>query len=84
MGRSKRRLQRAFMPQCGRLRSMGVCGLEPTDPPPHRIEEEMKGAPPLREGRVLRFTRPVLLIEIFGTGYHQKPGAFKSMRWRVS
>jgi hypothetical protein len=48
--RSKQRFQRAFMPQGGRLRSMGVCGLEPTDPPPQEIEEEMKGAPPQPEG----------------------------------
>jgi hypothetical protein len=44
------------MPQCGRLRSMGVRGFEPTDPPPQKIEEEMKGAPYRRrpEGRFLR------------------------------
>jgi hypothetical protein len=33
------------MPQCGRLRAMGVCGFEPTGPPPQEIEEEMKGPP---------------------------------------
>jgi hypothetical protein len=34
------RFQRAFMPQCGRLRAMGVCGFEPTDPPPQKIKEK--------------------------------------------
>jgi hypothetical protein len=33
------------MPQCGRLRAMGICGLEPTGSPPQEIEEEMKGPP---------------------------------------
>jgi hypothetical protein len=33
------------MPQCGRLRAISVCGLEPTDPPPQKIAEEMKGPP---------------------------------------
>jgi hypothetical protein len=44
------------MPQCGWLRSMGVCGFEPGDPPPQKIEEEMKGAPyrPRPDGRFLR------------------------------
>jgi hypothetical protein len=42
---SKQRFQRAFMPQCDRLHAMGVCDLEPTDPPPQVTEEEMKGAP---------------------------------------
>jgi hypothetical protein len=44
------------MPQCGWLRSMGVCGFEPRDPPPQKIEEEMKGAPyrPRPDGRFLR------------------------------
>jgi hypothetical protein len=37
---SKQRFQRAFMPQCGRLRSMGVCGFEPTDPPPQKIARD--------------------------------------------
>jgi Cytochrome C oxidase subunit II, transmembrane domain len=31
------------MPQCGRLRTISVCGLEPTDPPPQKIADEMKG-----------------------------------------
>ena len=44
-GLSKQRFQRAFMPQCGRLRAISVCGLEPTDPPPQKIAEEMKGPP---------------------------------------
>jgi Cytochrome C oxidase subunit II, periplasmic domain len=58
-GLSKQRFQRAFMPQCGRLRSISVCGLEPTDPPPQKIKEEMKGAPyrPRPEGRYLRLAR---------------------------
>jgi hypothetical protein len=43
-GLSKQCFQRAFMPQCGRLRAMGVCGFEPTDPPPQMIEEDMKDA----------------------------------------
>jgi hypothetical protein len=34
----------------GRLRSMGVCGFEPTDPPPYR---------PRPEGRFVRFIRSV-------------------------
>ncbi len=71
-GLSKQRFQRAFMPQCGRLRSMGVCGLEPTDSPPQRIEEEMKGAPcrPRPEGGILRDARPAArLTETFGTGF---------------
>jgi hypothetical protein len=33
------------MPQCGRLRAISVCDLEPTDPPPQKIAEEMKGPP---------------------------------------
>jgi hypothetical protein len=33
------------MPQCGRLRAISVCGLEPTDPPPQKIADEMKGPP---------------------------------------
>jgi hypothetical protein len=66
------------MPQGGRLRSMGVCGLEPTDPPPQEIEEEMKRAPLRREGRFLRFARPAArLIETFGTAYNQTFGALK-------
>jgi hypothetical protein len=59
------------MPQCGRLRSMGVCGFESTNPPLHKIDEEMKGAPywPRREGHFLRFSRSATrLIETFGTG----------------
>jgi hypothetical protein len=44
-GLSKQRIQRAFMPQCGRLRAISVCGLEPTDPPPQKIADEMKGPP---------------------------------------
>jgi hypothetical protein len=35
-GLFKQGFQRAFMPQRGRLRSRGVCGFEPTDPPPAR------------------------------------------------
>jgi len=59
-GLSKQRFQRAFMPQCGRLRSMRVCGFEPTDPSPRKIEEEMKGAPyrPRLEDLILRSARP--------------------------
>lgn len=33
------------MPQCGRLRAISVCGLEPADPPPQKIAEEMKDPP---------------------------------------
>jgi len=60
------------MPQCGTLRSISVCGLEPTDPPPQKIEEEMKGAPyrPRPEGRNLRFSGSAArLIETFGTSF---------------
>jgi hypothetical protein len=55
------------MPQGGRLRSMGVCGLEPTDPPPQEIEEEMKRAPLRPEGDFSRFAlTPARRIETFG------------------
>ena len=49
------------MPQCGQLRSMGVCGFEPTDPPPYR---------PRPEGRFVRFIRSAArLIETFGRAF---------------
>jgi hypothetical protein len=49
------------MPQCGRLRSIRVCGFQPTDPPPYR---------PRPEGRFVRFIRSAArLIKTFGTGF---------------
>ncbi len=58
------------MPQCGGLRSMGVCGFEPTDPPPQKRERNERRAYPRPEGRFLRFTwSAARLIETFDKGF---------------
>lgn len=37
---SNQHFQRAFMPQCGQLRSTDVCGFGSSGPPPQRIEDD--------------------------------------------